>query len=47
MKVTEPGSHQSWPREIPPVDPVQAAHRYVEHIRATEAAWPELVALFP
>lgn len=41
------GSHQSWPREIPPVDPGQAAHRYVEHIHATEAAWPELVALFP
>lgn len=51
--VTEPrpgafhkGSHQSWPREIPTVDPGQAAHHYVDLIRETEKEWPELVALF-
>ena len=40
-------SHQSWPRNISHVDSVTAAYRYVELIRETELAWPDLVAMFP
>ena len=40
------GSHQSWPRDVPPVREDTAAARYVDLIRETEQAWPELAALW-
>ena len=40
-------THQSWPRDVPTVREDTAGARYVDLIRETEQAWPELVALFP
>ena len=39
-------SYQSWPRRIPEVASDQAAYRYVELIKETEAKWPKLIKKF-